>query len=84
MQTKVDLSGIPKLVQEYKIKYSNYVYYHCIQQSTFLKQPSCFNSNINHRFPSLPSHHTLGYISNEELKTYALEHYLDITHFLIS
>jgi hypothetical protein len=84
MQTKVDMSGIPKLVQEYNIKYSNYIYYRCIQQSTFLKQPSWSNSSINHRFPSFPSHQTLKYISSEELKTYALEHYLDITHFLIS
>jgi hypothetical protein len=27
VQKNVDFSGIPKLVQEYNIKYSNYLYY---------------------------------------------------------
>jgi hypothetical protein len=27
MQEKVDLSGIPKLIQEYNIKYLKYIYY---------------------------------------------------------
>jgi hypothetical protein len=30
MQEKVDISGIPKLVQEYNIKYLKYLYYHWI------------------------------------------------------
>ncbi len=103
------MNGIPKLVQEYNTKYSKYLYYCWIQQSTVLKQPSRSYSNTNHIFPSLPSCRTLRYIpttytsttnvtlnwvnfaefyelliSNEELKTYAIEHYLDLTHFLIS
>jgi hypothetical protein len=59
---KVDLSGIPKLVQKYNIKYSNYLYYHWLQRSTFLKQPSHSNNNTSCRFPSFPSCHTLRYI----------------------
>jgi hypothetical protein len=51
-----------KLVQKYNIKYSNYLYYCCIQQSTFLKQPSCSSNSIDHRFPCFPSHRTLRYI----------------------
>jgi hypothetical protein len=109
VQKKVNMSGIPKVIQKYNIKYSNYFYYHWIQQSIFPKQPSCSSSSTNRRFISLPSRCTLKYIltaytstiditldwadfakfyelfvSSEELKTYAFEHYLDLTHFLIS
>ncbi len=34
---KAELNDIPKLVQEYTNKYSNYIYYHWIQQSSLLK-----------------------------------------------
>jgi hypothetical protein len=30
MQEKVNMNGIPKLVQEYNIKYLKYLYYHWI------------------------------------------------------
>lgn len=36
VQEKANLSGIPKLVQEYTNKYSPYLYYHWVHQSTIL------------------------------------------------
>jgi hypothetical protein len=49
--------------------YLNYFYYHCIQQPTFLKQPYRSTNNIDHKFPFLPSHHTLRYISTAYTST---------------
>jgi len=40
MQTKPNVNDIPKLVQEYNTSIQYYLYYHWIQQSTFLKVPS--------------------------------------------
>ncbi len=47
MQKKVELNGITKLMQEYIDKYSNYIYYHWVQQSSLLKGATA------HRFPTL-------------------------------
>ncbi len=47
MQKKVELNGITKLMQEYIDKYSNYIYYHWVQQSSLLKGAT------THRFPTL-------------------------------
>jgi hypothetical protein len=101
------MSGIPKLVQEYIIKYSNYLYYCWIHESTFLKMLSHSNSSKGCRFPSLSSRHTLRYIPIvctsaidvtldwknfvefyelhffcEEVEIYAIENYMNLTHFL--
>ncbi len=37
MQKKVELNGITKIMQEYIDKYSNYIYYHWVQQLSLLK-----------------------------------------------
>jgi hypothetical protein len=59
VQKMPNMNGIPKLVQMYTIKYSNYLYYCWIHESTFSKVLSHSNNNKGHRFPS---RHTLGYI----------------------
>jgi hypothetical protein len=106
MHKKPNMSGIPKLVQEYTIKYPNYLYYCWIHESMFLKVLSHSNNSKGRRFPS---HHILRYIPIvctstidvtlewknfvefyeshflcEEVKTYAIENYLNLAHFLIS
>ncbi len=53
---------IPKLVQEYTNKYSNYIYYHWVQQSSLLEGSSHSNNAIGHRFPTLLAQHTSRYI----------------------
>jgi hypothetical protein len=100
------MSGIQKLVQKYTIKYSNYLYYCWIHESTFPKVLSHSNNSKGRRFPSC---HTLEYIPIvctstidvildwknfvkfyelhffcEEVEIYAIENYLNLTHFLIS
>jgi hypothetical protein len=62
MQEKVNLNGIPKLVQEYTDKHSQYLYYHWVHQSTILQFSSHSRTNIGCRFPSFPSRRTLRYI----------------------
>jgi hypothetical protein len=55
MQKKVELNGITKLMQEYIDKYSNYIYYHWVQQLSLLKGSFYSNYAIAHRFPTLPT-----------------------------
>jgi len=43
-------------------KYSKYLYYHWVHQSTILQFSSHFRSSIGCRFPSLPTRCTLKYI----------------------
>jgi hypothetical protein len=62
MQKNVELNGIPKLMHEYTNKYSNYIYYHWVQQSSILKSSSHSNNAIGHKFPILPTQCTLRYI----------------------
>jgi hypothetical protein len=62
MLKKANLSGIQKLMQEYTKKYSQYLYYHWVHQSTILQFSSHFRSSISCRFPSLPLRCTLKYI----------------------
>jgi hypothetical protein len=56
------LNGIPKLLQEYTNKYSKYLYYRWVHQSTILQFSSHSRSSTSRRFPSLPSRRTLKYI----------------------
>jgi len=51
-----------QLMEEYIIKYSTYLYYHWVRQSTFLKVLASYQSNVGCKLPSLPLHHTLKYI----------------------
>ncbi len=59
---KANLSGIQKLVQEYTNKYSQYLYYHLIQQLAILQFSSHFRSSTSRRLPSFPSRRTLKHI----------------------
>lgn len=56
MFKKVELNGITKLMQEYIDKYSNYSYYHWVQQSSLLKGATA------DRFPTLLTRCNLKYI----------------------
>jgi hypothetical protein len=62
MQKNVELNGIPKLVHEYTNKYSNYIYYHWVQQSSILKSSSHSNNVIGHKFPIFPTQCTVRFI----------------------
>ncbi len=62
MQKKAKLNGIPKLVQEYTNKYSNYIYYRWVQQLSLPKCSSHSKSAIGRKFPILPTRCTLRYI----------------------
>jgi len=56
VQNWAKLNGIPKLVHEYIIKYSKYVYYCWVPQSSILQMATSFRSNMGHKFPSFPPH----------------------------
>jgi hypothetical protein len=55
MQKKVELNGITELMQEYIDKYSNYIYYHWVQQLSLLKGSFYSNYVIACKFPTLPT-----------------------------
>jgi ABC-type sulfate transport system substrate-binding protein len=61
VKKKVELNGMPELMQEYIDKYSHYIYYRWVQQSSFFKSSFHSNSVIGHKFPILPTQRTLKY-----------------------